>query len=91
MSANFHERRAIRAYTEAHRDAIHATEREAITREPEPCNFCAPDDLVPATTWFGELRQFLGRWWLLWLIAFSGLCVTSLFLAGALIYLSVHP
>lgn len=80
-----------RPYRRTFRDALHTTEREAFMREPEPCNFCAPDDLVPVTIWFGELRQFLGRWWLLWLIAFSVLCVISAFLAGALIYLSVHP
>lgn len=87
-------RRAIRDYEEIRRMAIEATERDAITREektPEPCNFCAPDELVPTTGIRSYLAKSLGHWWLLWLIAFSGLCVISAFLAGALIYLSVHP
>jgi hypothetical protein len=41
----FTQRRAIRAYLEAQRDAIHHAERQAkrsAPRQPEPANFCAP-------------------------------------------------
>ena len=80
-------RRAIRDYDEIRRMAIEATERDAITREektPEPCNFCAPDDLVPTTGLRANLAQVLGRYWLLWLIAFTGLCIVSALLAVGL-------
>lgn len=80
-------RRAIRDYDEIRRMAIEATEREAVTREPkapEPCNFCAPDELTPATDRFAELAQVLGRYWLFWLIAFTGLCIVSALLAVGL-------
>lgn len=90
----FHDRRAIRAYNETQRDAIYATEREAIQREPEapePCNFCAPDELVPTTGLRAYLAKSLGRWWLLWLVAFSGLCVIAVLAFVALIYVSVAP
>ena len=83
-----HERRAIRTYNKAQRDAIHAVEREAITREPqppEPCNFCAHDDDPAPVDRFAELAQVLGRYWLAWLIAFTGLCVVSALLAVALV------
>lgn len=78
---------SARIYDLARRDAIHATEREAFMREPqppEPCNFCATDELVPTTGLRAELAQVLGRYWPLWLIAFMGLCVVSALLAGAL-------
>ena len=81
-------RRAIRDYDEIRRMAIDATEREAITRDPqqpEPCNFCAPDELKPAPDKFAELAQVLGRYWLAWLIAFTGLCIVSALLAVALV------
>lgn len=80
-------RRAIRDYEEIRRMAIEATERDAIMREektPEPCNFCAPEELAPATDRFGELAQVLGRYWLAWLIAFTGLCIVSALLAVGL-------
>jgi hypothetical protein len=38
-------RRAIRAYADAQREAIHHAERQATRatpRQPEPANFCAP-------------------------------------------------
>lgn len=78
----------------AFRDALHATEREAIARElqpPEPCNFCAPDELVPTTGLRAYLAKSLGRWWLLWLVAFTGLCVIGVLAFVALIYVSVAP
>lgn len=81
-------------YRRTFRDALHATEREAITREPqppEPCNFCAPDDLVEPKDRFDELAQVLGRYWLLWLIAFTGLCIVSALLAVALVAEMVTP
>lgn len=90
----FHDRRAIRAYNEAQRDAIYATEREAIQREPtapEPCNFCAHDDAPAPIDRFAELAKVLGRYWLLWLIVFTGLCVVSALLAVALAAELVAP
>ncbi len=39
------QRRALRAYNEARREALHLAERERRMREPrapEPVNFCAP-------------------------------------------------
>ena len=87
-------RRAIRDYEEIRRMAIEATERDAITREektPEPCNFCAPDDLASTTGLRAELAQVLGRYWLLWLIAFTGLCIVSALLAVALVAELVTP
>jgi len=77
-------RRAIRDYDEIRRMAIETTERDAIMREPqppEPCNFCAPDELKPAPDKFAELAQVLGWYWLAWLIAFTGLCVVSALVA----------
>lgn len=82
----FHDRRAIRAYNEAQRDAIYATEREANQREPkapEPCNFCAPEDYAPDR--FAELRADLGPYWLVWLVAFVGTCIVSAWLAARLV------
>jgi len=84
----YYERRAIRTYNEAKRDAIHAVERDTITRDPrppEPCNFCAHDDAPVPVDRFAELAQVLGRYWLLWLITFTGLCVVSALLAVALV------
>ena len=81
-------RRAIRDYDEIRRLAIETTEREAIMREPqppEPCNFCAHDDAPAPIDRFAELAQVLGRYWLLWLIAFTGLCVVSALLTVALL------
>lgn len=40
----FTQRRALRAYNEAHREAIRQAERVAHVRQPEPANFCAPSD-----------------------------------------------
>lgn len=88
MSPTPFHRRAIRDYDEIRRMAIETTERDAIMREPqppEPCNFCAPDDLTEPRDRFDELAQVLGRYWLLWLIAFTGLCVVSALLAVALV------
>ena len=89
-------RRAIRDYDEIRRMAIETTEREAITREPqpqppEPCNFCAHDDAPVPVDRFAELAQVLGRYWLLWLITFTGLCVVSALLAVALVAELVVP
>jgi hypothetical protein len=87
-------RRAIRAYDDVHRAAIHHTEREVATREPqppEPCNFCAHDDAPPPADRFAELAQVLGRWWLAWLVAYVLVCAVAVGAAGALIYLSVAP
>lgn len=81
-------RRAIRDYDEVRRVAIETSEREAITREPqppEPCNFCAHDDAPPPINRLAELAKLLGRYWLLWLIAFTGLSVVSALLAVALV------
>lgn len=88
MNAPTLHRRAIRDYDEIRRLAIEASEREAITREPqppEPCNFCAHDDAPVPVDRFVELAKVLGRYWLLWLIAFTGLCVVSALLAVALV------
>jgi len=88
MSASTLHRRAIRDYDEIRRLAIETTEREAITRDPqqpEPCNFCAHDDAPAPVDRFAELAKLLGRFWLLWLIAFTGLCVVSALLAVALV------
>ena len=87
-------RRAIRDYDEIRRMAIETTERDAITREPqppEPCNFCAHDDAPAPIDRFAELAQVLGRYWLLWLIAFTGLSVVSALLAVALVAELVVP
>lgn len=87
-------RRAIRDYDEIRRMAIETTEREAIMREPqppEPCNFCAHDDAPAPIDRFAELAQVLGRYWPVWLIAFTGLCVVSALLAVALIAEMVAP
>jgi len=89
----FH-RRAIRDYDEIRRMAIETTERDAIMREPqppEPCNFCAHDDAPAPIDRFAELAQVLGRYWLVWLIAFTGLCVVSALLAVALVAELVMP
>ena len=88
MSTTPLHRRAIRDYDEIRRMAIEASEREAIQREPqppEPCNFCAHDDVPAPQDRFAELAQVLGRYWLAWLIAFTGLCVVSALLAVALV------
>jgi len=87
-------RRAIRDYDEIRRMAIETTERDAITREPqppEPCNFCAHNDAPAPIDRFAELAQVLGRYWLLWLIAFTGLSVVSALLAVALVAELVVP
>ena len=88
MSAPTLHRRAIRDYDEIRRMAIETTEREAITRDPqppEPCNFCAHDDAPAPIDRFAELARVLGRHWLAWLIAFTGLCVVSALLTVALL------
>lgn len=93
-------------YRRAFRDALDATEREAHVihesraissksaadiQPPEPCNFCAPDDLVPATDRFAELRADLGPYWLVWLIVLSGTCIVSAWLAVRLVAVLVAP
>lgn len=70
-------------YADATRAAIHAAEREAAMREPqppEPCNFCAPDDAAQEADCFASLRRQLGRYWLLWVCGYTAIATTDVVL-----------
>jgi len=65
IGATLTSRRAIRAYAEAQREAIHHAERQAM-RQPEPVNFCAPVEDVPPPLWLVAVGSSL--WTLLLVI-----------------------
>lgn len=81
------QRQALAAYNDAHRDAIHHAERRmhravvpimppAEPKQPEPVNFCAPDDDAPKRITGGQLA-IAGALWLVCMLGSLWLCTAA--------------
>lgn len=85
MTASIH-------YLHTRRAAMHAVERHAhhraatITALPVAARTTAPRAMPPAVDRFAEIPRVLGRYWLLWLLAYAAISTASfgLFVASFL-------